>query len=175
MFLNWPAVTVAMPRKKMEWNTVRIVDASVSDAQKIAELSNSAIERGLELSWSAGRVIRAISRKRTRVLIAKTRVHFAGFGIMDYFKGRANLSLLAVEGNFRRRGVGSAIVSELQDIALDNEIENIYVQVRERNSSAIRFYENMGFEMIDVAKKYYQKKENAVIMYNYLQSDVLVR
>ncbi len=152
----------------MIWNKIWISEGTELDVGNIAELSASEIESGLGWSWNPNRVRAAINHPRTVVLVAKVRSQFSGFGIMNYYEGRANLSLLAVINKFRNRGIGTKLVAELQKVAERNEIENLYIQVRESNLGAKLFYEKLGYEMIDLAKGYYRKKENAVIMYNYV-------
>ena len=153
----------------MPSGTIQITKGSALDAINIASLSKEAIEKGLGWRWNPAKVIRAISNPRVVVLVAKTPMQFAGFGIMQYYEKRANLNLLAVDREFRGNGIGSALVSALQDIALENDIDNIYVQVREKNERGIKFYERLGYGMIDLTKRYYSGRENAVIMYQYLQ------
>ncbi len=150
------------------WNTIRITEGTQADADKIAELSKQAIEKGLGWRWNSSKVLKAIKNPRMIVLVAKIRSEFVGFGIMEYQQNKANLNLLAVSKYFRNRGIGSELVLELQEIARRNDIENIYVQVREKNVRAREFYEKLGYGMIDVTRKYYSRKENAVIMYNYI-------
>ena len=153
-------------------NAIQISKGRAADATNIATLSKHEIEEGLGWRWNPTKVIRAISNPRAVVLVAKTPTQFAGFGIMQYYEKRANLNLLAVDRKFRGNGIGSALVSQLQNIALKNDIDNIYVQVREKNKRGIRFYEKLGYEMIDMTKRYYSGKENAVIMYHYLQVEI---
>ena len=153
----------------MPSDTFQIINGSASDAAFIATLSKETIEKGLGWRWNPTKVIRAMGNPRVVVLVAKTTTQLAGFGIMQYYEKRANLNLLAVDRKFRGNGIGSALVTALQDIALKNNIDNIYVQVREQNERGIRFYERLGYEMIDMTKQYYSGKENAVIMYQYLQ------
>jgi len=151
-----------------DWKTVRIAEGSAADAKHIAELSKRVIEYDLGWRWQPAKVMEAMRNPRMVVLVARFQTEFTGFGIMEYFEKRANLSLLAVEKEFHKKGIGRRLVHALQDVALKNDIENIYVQVRETNKEGIRFYEKLGYEMIDLTKRYYRGKENAVIMYNYL-------
>lgn len=156
------------------WNTIRITEGTQTDADKIAELSKQAIEKGLGWRWDSRKVLKAIKNPRTIVLVAKIRSEFVGFGIMDYYQKKANLNLLAVSKYFRNRGIGSELVIELEEIAKRNGIENIYVQVREKNVRAQEFYEKLGYGIIDITRKYYNGKENAVIMYNYIPVETQV-
>ena len=152
----------------MSRETILIEPARFSDAADIVGLSRDYIEFGLRWSWNRARVVRAISSSSTMVYVARLNRRLVGFGIMDYYKHRANLSLLAVDRGHRRTGIGSRLVENLETIALDRGLENLYVQVRQGNRKAIRFYNRIGYEQIDLTKRYYQRKENAVILYKCL-------
>ena len=138
--------------------------ATPADAREIAALSRRCIEQGLRWRYTPA-LIRALLRKRsTNVIVARDGEKIAGFGIMSYGEHSANLDLLAVRRSFRRRGVGRRIVAWLEKVALTAGIANIFVQVRARNRSAIRFYRRLGFVVVDEAPGYYQGREAAVIL-----------
>lgn len=106
----------------------------------MAEMSRELIEYDLKWSWTPERVLRSIRASDVLVVRASIRTTLVGFGIMSYRKEKANLSLLAVNVNRRRSGVGKAILEVLEERAVKEEIEDFYVQVRETNSGAQEFY-----------------------------------
>ena len=154
----------------MNKDMISLHPARESDAQRIAEMSRDYIESGLGWSWTRPRVIRAIRKPHSLVLNASIKRRFAGFGIIKYFKHRANLNLLAVEPEFRNQGVGTTLVNALEKSATDLSIENLYIQVRESNRAAHRFYQRLGYEMIDRNGRYYSNQEAAIILYKYCPS-----
>src|SRR5262245_63720268 len=102
--------------------TIRI--AEPRDAHAIAEMSRDHIETGLGWRYDAARVLRAMRRHETCVLVARRKSGFGpmvrnaappldGFSIMDFGEERAHLVLLAVHPAHRRRGVGRALVDWL--------------------------------------------------------------
>ena len=100
--------------------------------------------------------------------IKATKSHqVAGFGIMSYGKLKANLNLLAVRPEYRSRGIGQKILQILEERAFDEGLQDFYVQVRESNTAAQRFYQRYGYEMIDRNARYYKNQEAAVILYKY--------
>jgi len=61
---------------------------------------------------------------------------------------------------YRRRGVGSKLVQHVLDICKkDPEYQSVFLHVQVNNESAIRFYRNFGFEIVDTKKHYYKKIE----------------
>ena len=68
---------------------------------------------------------------------------------------------IAVKEGFRRLGIASALISELEK----SEPYRIDLEVRESNASAIALYEKCGFEQVGMRKNFYAKPtENAVLM-----------
>ncbi len=138
--------------------------ATPADACEIAVLSRRCIEQGLRWRYTPALVRRLLRKRSANVIVARDRHHFAGFGIMSYGEHCANLDLLAVPAAYRRRGVGRQIIAWLEKVALTAGIASIFVQVRTRNRSAIRFYRRLGFVDVDEAPGYYQGRESAVIL-----------
>ena len=53
---------------------------------------------------------------------------------------------MAVADNYQGQGLGSKIVTALEDIALDKGVSRIILQARE---NAVKFYERNGYEIIE--------------------------
>lgn len=138
--------------------------ATSSDAIEIGELSRKCIEYNLGWEYRPSRIRELIRNKSKNVVVAREDRSLAGFGIMTYRQDSANLDLLAVKRQYRRRDVGRQIVLWLEKVAHTAGIMNIYVQVRKTNRGAIRFYKKLGFQIIGEAAGYYQGRESAVIM-----------
>jgi ribosomal-protein-alanine N-acetyltransferase len=138
--------------------------ATFSDAVEISELSRKYIEYGLRRVYTPSRIRYLMRNTSKNVVVArKDRALFA-LGIMTYREDSANLDLLAVKKLYRRRGVGTQVVRWLEKVARTAGITNIFVQVRKTNASAIRFYETLGFHIVEEAAGYYQGRETCVIM-----------
>ena len=148
-------------------SSVVLQDATLSEAAVIAKMSRDQIEAGLGWSWTPERVTASIKRSNSIVLKASKGSHFLGFGIMSLNPAKANLNLLAIRPEFKRQGIGRRLLESLEEKALVSGIENFYVQVRETNEQALRFYHRFGYEMIDRNREYYKKREAAVILYKY--------
>ena len=74
--------------------------------------------------------------------------------------GECDITRIAVEANFRRKGIAKALLDFLK-----NKTEKITLEVREGNFAAIALYEKCGFKKDFVRKNYYKDPiENAVLM-----------
>lgn len=85
--------------------------------------------------------------------------------LSGYFaEGEGDITSVAVDENFRRQGLAQCLIEEFEKIIPDNT-ENIFLEVRESNFSAIKLYEKCGFEKLSVRKNFYTNPcENAVVM-----------
>ena len=138
--------------------------ATASDVDEIGALSREYIEYGLGWKYTPERLLKLIRNKTKNVVVARKGNKLAGFGIMSYSEDSANLDLLAVKVRYRRRGIGRQIVEWLEVVALTAGIANIFVQVRELNRGAIKFYRRLGFNVIDEKSGYYRGQETGVIL-----------
>lgn len=75
----------------------------------------------------------------------------------------AHIASIAVPKDYRRRGIGRALMSELIKSLKLRRIRTVSLEVRKSNTSAIRFYEILGFERMGVIQSYYENGEDAVV------------
>ena len=87
-----------------------------------------------------------------------------GYGGVWLMYDAGNITNVAVHPDYRREGIGSKILSLLTDICIEKGMETITLEVRESNRSAQALYEKDGFSVCGIRKKYYQGKEDALIM-----------
>jgi ribosomal protein S18 acetylase RimI-like enzyme len=148
----------------MRQSSTTIEFASLADAAEIAELSRLYIEYDLGWDYTPEKLARLIKSENKNVVIAREDNQLVGFGVMTYHEHQANLDLLAVKIRYRYQGIGKQIVHWLEMVALTAGIFNVYVQVRQINSGAIKFYKKLGYKIIDERRGYYRGRETAVIM-----------
>ncbi|WDZ52083.1 ribosomal protein S18-alanine N-acetyltransferase [Acinetobacter vivianii] len=90
-----------------------------------------------------------------------------GFCILQPVLDEANLLLMAIHPSQQGKGLGYALLDDSIQQLKNNPIQ-IFLEVRESNSAAIRLYEKTGFHQIDLRKNYYPNpdgsREHAVIM-----------
>ena len=72
---------------------------------------------------------------------------------------------VAVHPDCRRRGIGSKILQTLIEEGRKEGVTDITLEVRVSNGPAIGLYKSFGFEEAGIRPKYYQDKEDALIMW----------
>ncbi|MEE1877230.1 GNAT family N-acetyltransferase [Erythrobacteraceae bacterium 1XM1-14] len=78
----------------------------------------------------------------------------AGFVLARHAPGEEELLLIAVRPEFRRRGIGEALIRQLAQDARARGAERIFLEMRE-NNPASSLYHKVGFEPIGRRKAYY--------------------
>ncbi len=74
------------------------------------------------------------------------------------------LVTIAVDELFRNRGLGKALLENAFADAREAGVNDCFLYVRHDNEFAKRLYAGFGFEEVGVVKKYYQKKNDAIVM-----------
>lgn len=138
--------------------------AAAADAAEISALSRKYIEYDLRRVYTPARIRASIRSPAKNVVVARCDRKLIGFGIMTYGRNIANLDLLAVKRSCRRRGVAARLVTWLEKVAVTAGIQQVFIQVRQRNTRAIHFYQKLGFIVVDEIPGYYQGRETAVVM-----------
>lgn len=138
--------------------------AALADIEEIADLSRKYIEYDLGWDYRPEKLTRLLRSDNRNVVVAREDQQLVGFGIMTYFEDQANLDLLAVKIRYRYQGIGRQIVLWLEKVALTAGIFTIYVQVRQLNTGAIKFYKKLGYRIIAERRGYYRGRETALIM-----------
>ena len=72
---------------------------------------------------------------------------------------------IAVLSEYRRRGIGSALLREAINVMQRNyDVDAVYLEVRVSNYPAISLYEKFGFVKARIIKGYYRDGEDAYVM-----------
>ena len=142
---------------------ITIRPAHRRDAYAIATLSRDLIERGLGWTWTTRRVMRSIGEADTNVVVAlDAGGRLQGFGIMNYGEEEAHLALLAVHAAQGRRGIGTALMGWLEEVAVVAGVRRIFLEAREANAAARAFYRRLDYHEIETLPGYYQGREDSV-------------
>lgn len=149
---------------------IHIEFATLSDAEEISRLSRDEIEYGLGWNYTAARITGLIRNKSKNVIVARLEDELVGFGIMTYRRDQANLDLLAVKKDYRRKKIATQLILWLERVALIAGAYNVFVQLRKTNKGAFKLYESLGFQRLDKLPGFYRGIEDALVMAKSLRS-----
>jgi ribosomal-protein-alanine N-acetyltransferase len=115
--------------------------------------------------WSEASFRDALTSAWNFVLVAQ-----AARGVVGYLVGREAAGIgevlnLAVSPEFRRRGVGEALLSAGLASFRRSRMEEVFLEVRESNTSARALYARHGFRPVGQRSAYYRNpKEDALVL-----------
>ena len=75
-----------------------------------------------------------------------------------------NILNIATKKGFENRGIGTEMFLFLRNFSKCLDIDYLWLEVRENNLNAIKFYENLGFVVDYTRKNYYANGDNAIVM-----------
>lgn len=114
--------------------------------------------------WSAESFESEVRKSNGIVLCFLDNTHVIAL-LSGYFaEGEGDITSVAVEPDFRRKGLAQRLIAEFENL-LPDSTENIFLEVRESNAPAINLYRKCGFEKLSIRKNFYiNPRENAVVM-----------
>jgi ribosomal-protein-alanine N-acetyltransferase len=114
--------------------------------------------RSYPFPWSHG-VFRdcLLAGYQCLALIREERV--AGYAILSVAAGEAHILNLCIDPGFRALGYGEQLLDELLYRARSTAVQEIFLEVRPSNKTAIALYRKKGFHQIAARPAYYQANE----------------
>jgi [ribosomal protein S18]-alanine N-acetyltransferase len=76
----------------------------------------------------------------------------------------AHLISIAVQSDYRRRGVATKLLHRAMEFLIEARIVELRLEVNPRNVDAARLYSKLGFETIEVLEGYYSDGGDAIRM-----------
>lgn len=114
--------------------------------------------------WSENAIIHELTSKISLWLVAVKQGKVIGYVGCQYGYGEADMMNLAVTPEFRRNGIGKALVAELIAQLQGIQVHSLSLEVRQSNLPATMLYENMGFAQVGLRPNYYQKPKEAALI-----------
>lgn len=141
---------------------IRVRIAESSDLDDIYELD----VQTFAMPWSKEALSYDIlENDNAFVIVAEYEGEFAGYADIWTVLDEADLNSIAVRVDFRRKGIGDAIMLTMTEMLSANGVATINLEVRVSNMSAIKLYKKYGFNECGVRPGYYlDNGEDALIM-----------
>jgi ribosomal-protein-alanine N-acetyltransferase len=115
--------------------------------------------------WSEAAFQEALSSEWTFALVADSGRGTAGYLIGREAAGSGEILNLAVAPEFRRRGIGAALLEEALVAFRRRRASEVFLEVRESNHSAQSLYLARGFRPVGQRAAYYRNpREDALVL-----------
>lgn len=146
--------------EKLKRTEVKIEEAKIKDLKHIFDLEKQCI---LVNAMSESQIETAINDSNYIVLKAVVENDIVGFVIVQK-SDEYNIDSIAVEKEFRNWGVATKLIDKVHNIAKDNKVNVLSLEVSDKNITAYLLYKKIGFEQRRIRKKYYEDGSNAIEM-----------
>lgn len=147
----------------MSTECVSISYMKIEDVEDILVVENLCFP----VPWLKESFIQELSNKSlTRYICAKTEGRAIAYAGMWKIFDEGHITNIAVHPEYRKKGIGGMLVYHLINIARQENIKKMTLEVRKSNIAAQRLYFKYGFEIKGVRKGYYSDNgEDAIIMW----------
>lgn len=142
---------------------IEILKMTIDDIEQIIN-----VQQISNLSyWSYDAYADEINREDSFPIIAKSYNRTVGFLVARIIQAEnfAEIYNIGVDLNYRRKKIGENLLKCFIKYCLENSLEKIFLEVRESNETAIKFYLKNNFAVIGKRKNFYSNPtEDAILM-----------
>ena len=131
------------------------------DLSEAKEILESSPEAG---HWSVASLEASLQEHKNYFLSALQNEHIAGFIVGRRIAEEGEILNVAVKFEFRRKGMGKALVQAVLEVFRSEGVARVFLEVRESNAPAIAMYENLGFQEIGKRPGYYRDPNEAALV-----------
>ncbi|MGE4215335.1 MAG: ribosomal protein S18-alanine N-acetyltransferase [Anaerotignaceae bacterium] len=129
-------------------------------------------ETCFHIPWTRADFHREINENKMAIYrVAVINGKIVGYAGMWHVVNEGQITNVAVLPEYRRYGIGNALMEEFIKIAQDYEMIGITLEVKMSNLPAQRLYTKFGFKPEGFRKNYYKDtNEDAIIMWKYFEN-----
>jgi ribosomal-protein-alanine acetyltransferase len=133
-----------------------------SDALAIQQLLQGAPAAA---NWTEDAIRSSLRSDQTLAFVSERDEEIQGCIFGTRVADEAEILNLAVKLPHRRKGIARALVLHILSEWQRQNVQRVFLEVRESNSGAICFYAGLGFQQVGRRKKYYaEPEEDALIL-----------
>ena len=122
------------------------------------------LQKDFDDFWNANILESELKNNNSLYFVAKNKNEIVGFiGIIKNVDFVEILNIV-VKKDFRNKGIGNKLLQKIIEVVKEIKMQEIYLEVNEKNKNAIKLYEKNNFEKIGIRKKYYNGIDNAILM-----------
>ena len=114
--------------------------------------------------WTYDVLQEELNNPNSEYFVAKLENNILGFAGIWKSVDDVHITDIVVKKSNRQTGIGSKLLEKLIQTAKSQNFNSITLEVNEHNLPAINLYLKYGFKNVGFRKKYYNNKDNAIIM-----------
>lgn len=115
--------------------------------------------------WSVNQFRVDVTQQTSDYLVQIEEKQWIGFVSYHVIFDEVEITHVVVNRTFQQKGYGSQLLDKMIEHFTEQDVCQVFLEVRVSNLSAQKLYENKGFKTINRRKNYYSHpKEDAIVM-----------
>ena len=139
---------------------IEIRDMNLDDFEKIKDC----LQTDFDEFWNSSILKSELENINSHYIVATDADNILGFAGIIVSLDDAEITNIVTKKTERKNGIGKLLLDKLIKMAREYGKDKISLEVNEENIAAIRLYEKFEFEKVGLRKKYYNGKNDAIIM-----------
>lgn len=144
----------------LEKDFVEILEMNLQDYEEIKDVLIDEFDD----FWTPSILESELKSENSKYIVAKEYAKIVGFAGIWISPVDVQITNIVTKKTERKRGIGTKLLDKLIEMAKNTGLDTISLEMNENNFPAGILYENAGFEVVGIRKKYYNGKDNAIIM-----------
>ena len=144
----------------LDFNKIKISPMLISDLEEIKDILNSEFDD----FWKYEIFKEELANNNSNYLVLRYENEIVCFGGFKTILDEADIMNIVTKKNKRNLGFAKLILSKLLNIAKEENLKTITLEVNENNLPAIHLYETFNFKRVGLRKNYYNNTDNAILM-----------
>ena len=136
-----------------------IREANIYDIPRMNELG-SLLEENFSKVYSISEML---EDNISKVFVYEKDDQVVGFILATDLQETCDILSVVVDPNYRRMKIASNLIDYLISV-LDENLKLITLEVSTKSTPALKLYDQFGFEVVNIRKKYYQNGDDAYLM-----------
>ena len=131
--------------------------------QDVIEIEKD-FEEKFDNFWNINILKSELDNNNSLYFVAKEEKEIVGFVGTLINVDFTEITNIVVKKDFRKLGIGKMLLEKIIEETKKINKEMIYLEVNENNEGAINLYKKYRFEEVGRRKKYYNEKDDAILM-----------
>jgi ribosomal-protein-alanine N-acetyltransferase len=136
----------------MQYQQFEIEPMTENDLESVARIES---QSGLN-NWGIENYKSELKRNDSFLYTAKLDQETVGFVFARLITPEVEIFNIAVIDEHKKKGIGKKLFEQLLEKATENDCQKCWLEVRESNQTARKFYEKLKFQIVGRRKNYYQ-------------------
>lgn len=136
--------------------------AKIQDKEELEKIQNECLEKLEHQGFDF-----ILKNQNFVVLKGEIQSQIVGFVSASFSFEQCDILQVCVCEKFRRKGLGKELLTSFENIMKEKGVRELFLEVNEKNLSAIALYNSMNFSFLSKRKKYYGEND-AIVMHKTL-------